>query len=78
MRTTVIVEIEHSKPLPEGVTDALADRAYQFAHARGQMGLRAEVVARMEVCRFPYCNCPMDPGPDPDWCARGLPHERKQ
>jgi hypothetical protein len=27
-----------------------------------------------EVCRFPDCKCPMDPGPEPDWCARGLPH----
>jgi hypothetical protein len=29
-----------------------------------------------EVCRFPDCKCPMDPGPEPDWCARGLPHAR--
>jgi hypothetical protein len=27
-----------------------------------------------EFCRFPDCRCPMDPGPEPDWCARGLPH----
>lgn len=27
-----------------------------------------------EFCRFPDCKCPMDPGPEPDWCARGLPH----
>lgn len=34
------------------------------------------VVEMKEFCRFPDCNCPMDPGPDPAWCARGLPHER--
>lgn len=28
------------------------------------------------ICRFPDCRCPMDPGPEPDWCARGLPHAR--
>jgi hypothetical protein len=27
-----------------------------------------------EICGFPDCKCPMDPGPAHDWCARGLPH----
>jgi hypothetical protein len=31
-----------------------------------------------EVCRFPDCKCPMDPGPSVDWCARGLPHAQTQ
>jgi hypothetical protein len=30
-----------------------------------------------EFCRFPECRCPFDPGPSPDWCARGLPHARQ-
>lgn len=34
------------------------------------------VAGAKEVCRFPDCKCPMDPGPEPDWCARGLPRWR--
>jgi hypothetical protein len=39
---------------------------------------RTEVAAPSDgqFCRFPSCKCPMDPGPDPDWCAIGLPQKR--
>lgn len=26
------------------------------------------------VCTYPKCNCPFDAPADPNWCARGLPH----
>lgn len=29
------------------------------------------------VCTYPLCWCPFDAPADPDWCALGLPHERK-
>lgn len=45
MKTVIQIEIEHSKPLPENLTDAIEDRAYQFVHAKG--GFAGEVVARI-------------------------------
>lgn len=30
-----------------------------------------------EICEFPTCKCPIDAGPEPDWCARGLPHAQE-
>lgn len=28
-----------------------------------------------QFCNYPNCNCPLDAPADPNWCARGLPHE---
>jgi hypothetical protein len=39
--------------------------------------LMAAPAGTQEFCRFPDCKCPMDPGPAPDWCARGLPHAKR-
>lgn len=49
------------------------------AHGTAQMPSAVQSVAlgepkAHEFCRFPDCKCPMDPGPEPDWCAKGLPH----
>ena len=30
-----------------------------------------------KFCSYPKCNCPFDAPADPNWCARGLPHEAK-
>ena len=27
-----------------------------------------------KTCSYPHCNCPFDAPADPNWCARGLPH----
>lgn len=48
-----------------------------FRQMIAQMSQPVPVPVRtQEHCIFPDCNCPFDPGPDPDWCARGLPHSR--
>lgn len=47
MKTIIQVEIDHKEPLPQGITDALADRAYQFVHAKG--GSTGDVVAKLMV-----------------------------
>lgn len=26
------------------------------------------------TCSYPHCNCPFDAPANPNWCARGLPH----
>lgn len=33
-----------------------------------------EATSEKEVCNYPHCNCPFDAPADPNWCARGLPH----
>lgn len=35
MKTQYLIEIDHREPLPEGMTDALAARAYGFINAHG-------------------------------------------
>ena len=30
------------------------------------------------LCIYPDCNCPMDAGPEPDWCARGYKHKEQK
>ena len=44
MKTLIQVEIEHSKPLPESVTDALAERAYTLLHNKS---VACNVTARL-------------------------------
>lgn len=46
MKTTIQITINHAKPLPEGMTDILAERAYNHITAKGgQAGdVTAEVV----------------------------------
>jgi hypothetical protein len=58
--------------------DEAIDREMRLAAspASKSAGGGGEREAAQEVCRFPECRCPMDPGPEPDWCARGLPHAR--
>ena len=34
MKTVLIVEIDHKKPMPDSATDIIADRIYSFLHAR--------------------------------------------
>lgn len=31
----------------------------------------------VETCTYPRCTCPFDAPADPNWCARGLPHQPK-
>lgn len=35
MKTHLLIEIDHSKPLPEDLTDDAANRVYTMLHARG-------------------------------------------
>jgi len=32
---------------------------------------------KRETCSYPHCRCPFDAPADPNWCARGLPHQNK-
>lgn len=48
-----------------------AVREYRDAHPEV---MAAPVQQPVAYCCFPDCKCPMDPGPEPDWCARGLSH----
>ena len=43
--------------------------------ARVKLTAEPQPVKQAQTCKFPDCNCPLDAGPEPDWCARGLPHE---
>lgn len=47
--------------------ESARDAVWQFQNLPPARGVA-------EFCRFPDCKCPMDPGPQPDWCAKGLPH----
>lgn len=72
--TKIVLTITHKKPLPKDATDVIANRVYGWAYSQGvEVGVNVEL-----TCSFPDCNCPMDPGPHPDWCARSLPHVRRQ
>jgi hypothetical protein len=79
--TKIVLTVTHTKPLPEGATDVIAQRFYGWSYSRGvEVGVTATMGPPPinHTCLYPSCNCPMDPGPDPDWCARGYPHERKE
>lgn len=41
-KTVIVVEIHHDKPLPEGITDICAERAYNWLTNKG---VRCDVVA---------------------------------
>lgn len=58
-----------------GTDGAVSDRNIDSAIAI--LEALAASKPEQEVCRFPDCKCPMDPGPEPDWCAKGLPHASK-
>jgi hypothetical protein len=49
MKTQILVEIEHSEPLPE-LTDVIASRAYQYVHAQGKRC--GDVVAKLVLPCF--------------------------
>lgn len=74
MKTVLIIEIDHTRPLPSKspIGEVLGQRVYGYLYANN---CEAGVTVK-DVCRFPECRCPMDPGPDENWCARGLPHVR--
>ena len=43
--TQILLTISHKKPLPEGVTDVIAARFYNWAYSQGcQVGVNAEIV----------------------------------
>jgi hypothetical protein len=60
----------HREACPEFYTLTAEQKAANLAYLQGRYPDGAE------FCRFPDCKCPMDPGPEPDWCAKGLPHAR--
>lgn len=64
------VAIPASDWVVDKLPSSLAWPADTSTHKAGDPGAK-------EVCRFPDCRCPMDPGPADDWCARGLPHEKR-
>lgn len=45
MITTIKLTINHKTKLPEGLTDVVADRAYQYIHAKG--GSAGDVTAEV-------------------------------
>lgn len=45
LKTTVTIEIDSEQPIPDGITDVLADRAYGYCH--NVAGVRCEVTARL-------------------------------
>lgn len=57
-----------------GMPSEYVNAAEIVASDRPHQVVRKLDAAAAQVCRFPGCECPMDPGPEPDWCARGLPH----
>jgi hypothetical protein len=59
-------------------SEVTSEKTLAFARAILASAPKAAVPeVEKQVCRFPNCNCPMDPGPEPDWCARGLPHAKE-
>lgn len=51
MITTIKLTINHKTKLPDGLTDVVADRAYQYIHAKGGSAgdVTAEVVDLIEL-----------------------------
>ncbi len=45
MITTIKLTINHKEKLPDGLTDVVADRAYQYIHAKG--GSAGDVTAEV-------------------------------
>lgn len=45
--------------------------------ARAALGSSSPSISGTQFCSYPDCNCPFDAPSDPDWCARGLTHDRK-
>lgn len=45
MKTILQIELDHKRPLPENVTDAIAQRAYMFLYSNGcEAGVRATLL----------------------------------
>lgn len=57
------------------LVEKLKERLREYAAMFQRLPVREMKVT--EYCRFPDCRCPLDPGPEPDWCARGLPHAER-
>lgn len=48
MITTIKLTINHKEKLPDGLTDVVADRAYQYIHAKGvNLGPFGDVTAEI-------------------------------
>lgn len=55
--TTIKLTIKHNTELPAGLTDAIADRAYQFVHAKG--GSAGDVTAEVvDLVSLPVVEMP--------------------
>ena len=48
MKTHLLIEIDHSKPLPEDLTDDAANRVYTMLHARG---VACDVAVKVEAAK---------------------------
>lgn len=42
----------------------------------GRWWEKKKIVLTTRYCMYPECECPFDAPADPNWCARGYPHER--
>lgn len=51
----------------------LIGRAIEQAFATHNATIPEIEAKQKETCTFPHCTCPIDLGPEDDWCAKGLP-----
>lgn len=55
--TTIKLTINHNTKLPDGLTDVVADRAYQYIHAKG--GQAGDVTAEIvDLITLPVVSLP--------------------
>jgi hypothetical protein len=48
--TKIVLTVQHKKPLPDGVTDVIAQRFYMWAYSQGcEVGVNAEVLLPLPV-----------------------------
>lgn len=52
----------------------LAWQAQDLRKLATEIAAPAKDEAKQTTCSYPHCNCPFDAPADPNWCARGLPH----
>jgi hypothetical protein len=52
----------------------LAWQAQDLRKLAIEIAAPAKGEAKQTTCSYPHCNCPFDAPADPNWCARGLPH----
>lgn len=52
----------------------LAWQAKDLRKLSSEIAASTKTEGKPATCSYPHCNCPFDAPADPNWCARGLPH----